>query len=93
MSQKHTMQVTTDIEANGVVVATITAKIEVNYHWETGDGWDEPEEPAHFEMNDVTQTSGITLPDDGLRAWAASWVDDNQDEIWDDFNRDAPDAD
>ena len=93
MNKQHTMQVKTDLEANGVVVGTITAKIKVNLHPQCGNGWNEVEEAAHFEMNDVTQISGLVIEPDSLRAWAVSWVEDFQDEIWDDFTKDAPDAD
>jgi hypothetical protein len=74
----HTIRVVTPLCALDVELADFVADVTVNWHPASGNGWDEPREPAFAELVGVIQVSGPYIPPRGLSWWADRWVAANQ---------------
>ena len=84
MSRTHTIRVAQDLEALGVELTFFTADVTVNLIPSSGDGWNEPREPASAELAYATQVEGPHIQTVQLTEWAELWVDANRDYIWSD---------
>ena len=83
MSGQHhyTIAVTQTLEADGVALGEFRATVDVALIQGSGDGWNEPREPAYFEFREVQQPSGPFIRHDKLMEWGEAWVERNQDAI------------
>ena len=90
MSRTHTISVAETLEAMDVKLAYFIADVTVNLIPPSGDGWNEPREPACAELMFVTQFDGPHIQTAQLTKWAELWVDANQDRIWSDVRASEP---
>jgi hypothetical protein len=74
----HTIRVVTPLCALDVELADFTADVTVSWHHASGNGWDDPREPAFAEPVSVVQVSGPYIPPHQLTVWADRWVAANQ---------------
>ena len=78
IAMSHTIRVTDVLESLGVELASFVADVTVNLIPESGDGWNEPREPAHAELSSVKQVDGPFIEPLKLTLWADLWVEANQ---------------
>ena len=82
---KHTIRVNQKLSALEIDLADFTADVRVVWHPASGDGFDEPREPAFAELDGVTQIDGPHIAAAALSEWAERWVGCHQDRISDEI--------
>lgn len=98
-ASRHTIKATFEQETEGTVTSEIECVIQFRFFPESGDGWNDPREPAYCEFTGLTHEPLASYLNDAERKmaeatlwdWGDQWVDDHQAECMK-VVRDANDA-